>query len=148
MIIIKPRRNTNQRIKILTYLKSVKTHPTAEQVYRVVKKDLPAITLATVYRNLNLLAEQGQILRLEINKEYRYDADKGYHQHCVCKKCSKIVDSFQKEISSSVLKRFQKKGFTPHTVEIIFYGICKECKNKIPGVAKNVTKSVRISLQS
>lgn len=121
-------RMTNQRIKILNYLKSVKTHPTAEIVYNAVKKELPTITLATVYRNLNLLAEKGEILRFEINGEYRYDACTDFHQHGVCKKCGKIVDSFQKEISKYALSKFKSKDFDADEVCIMFKGICKKCK--------------------
>ena len=88
-------RNTEQRKKILEHLKSVHTHPTAETVYNAIKKDMPKITLATVYRNLNLLAEQGEIQRLEINKEYRYDACCNAHQHCVCEECGKVMETFQ-----------------------------------------------------
>ena len=84
------RRQTIQRIKILEYLEGVKTHPTAETIYREVKKELPTITLATVYRNLNLLADEGKIVKLEINNEYHFDADRSNHQHGVCKKCGKI----------------------------------------------------------
>ena len=63
-------RNTIQRIKIMKYLKSVKTHPTAEMVYNAVVKEIPSITLATVYRNLHNLANKGKILMFEFNKEY------------------------------------------------------------------------------
>ena len=126
-------RNTNQKIKVLGYLKSVKTHPTAEMVYLEVRKELPCITLATVYRNLNQLAEQGTILRLEINKEYHYDADMGFHQHCVCNKCGQIIDLFQKEISKYCLGKIEIKDFHPTSANIIFYGVCKKCMG-----AKNV----------
>lgn len=124
-------RMTTQRIKILEFLQGVKTHPTAEDVYKEVKKDLPALTLATVYRNLNQMAENGDILRLEINKEYHYDADTSSHQHCVCKSCWKVFDLFQKELSEFALQRLNFRGFTPCSVNIIFYGKCGECrKNK------------------
>ena len=120
-------RNTNQKIKVLSYLKSVQTHPTAETVYLAVKEDLPCITLATVYRNLNQLAEQGEILRLEINKEYHYDADMSYHQHCVCNHCGQIMDLFQKEISKYCLGKIRIKDFQPTSANIIFHGLCKKC---------------------
>lgn len=125
---MKKPRMTNQRIKILKYIKGVKTHPTAEMVYKEVVKELPAITLATVYRNLNLLSEQGEILKLEINNEFRYDADASFHQHCVCKKCGKIIDLFQKKISKYALNRIKTDDFEPSSVTIIFHGVCKECK--------------------
>jgi len=120
-------RNTNQRLKVLGYLKSVKTHPTAEMVYNEVKKELPAITLATVYRNLNLLAEHGNILRLEINNEYRYDADTRHHQHCICKECGQIHDIYNKNISKNILSLFSLKNFKPQSVDIIYRGLCNKC---------------------
>ena len=124
---MKKTRNTSQRLKILEYLKSVRTHPNAEEVYNAVAKELPAITLATVYRNLNLLAEHGKILRLKINNEYRYDADISFHQHCVCKKCGRLTDLFKKKISEYALSKFNFKGFKPESVNIIFNGICNKC---------------------
>ncbi|MBC8500210.1 MAG: transcriptional repressor [Nanoarchaeota archaeon] len=120
-------RNTEQRKKILEHLKNAHTHPTAEIVFKEVVKQLPKITLATVYRNLNLLAEQGKILRLEVNKEYHYDACIESHQHCVCEKCGRIIDSFKKNISKYALKKFQLKDFEPKSVTIIFRGTCKKC---------------------
>ena len=125
---MKKTRMTSQRVKILEYLKGVKTHPTAEDVYRNVKKALPAITLATVYRNLNLLAEQGKILKFKIHNEYHFDADISCHQHCVCKKCGSICDVFQKEISEYALKKAKLGGFKPDCVNVIFKGLCKKCK--------------------
>jgi len=122
-------RNTDQKLKILLHLRSVKTHPTAESVYEQVKKDIPAISLATVYRNLNTMAAQGKILRLEINKEYHYDADISFHQHCVCNACGRIDDMFQYGISEYALKNFKNKKFKPVSVSVIFRGFCKDCSN-------------------
>ncbi len=120
-------RLTNQRLKILEYLKSVKTHPTAEEVYRDIRTDLPAISLATVYRNLHFLADQGLILKLEINNELHFDGDTCDHQHCVCKKCGRIIDVFQADISKYALEKITLKEFEPLCVCIIFHGICKKC---------------------
>ena len=120
---------TNQRMKILQHLRSVKTHPSAEMVFKEVSKDLPAITLATVYRNLNLLADQGDILKLEINNEFRYDGDNSYHQHCVCKNCGSITDLFQEEISTYALKKFHSKDFDANSVNVIFNGVCRGCRS-------------------
>lgn len=121
-------RMTNQRIKILEYLRSVKTHPTAEMVYEGVKKDLPAISLATVYRNLNLLAEQGEILKLEIGGEFRFDGDICSHLHAVCTKCGKVSDIMDPKIPAHALKNFRLKGFKPRCVHIIFKGTCTKCR--------------------
>ncbi len=116
-------RNTPQRAKILEYLKSVRTHPTAEQVYKAVKKNMPSITLATVYRNLNLLAEKGDILRLEINHEYHYDGFSHDHIHFVCENTKKIYDIDDKEVLKFIMKRLGK-NFIPSNVDVIIRGEC------------------------
>ncbi len=147
----KQTRNTEQRKVIYDYLCSVTSHPTAEMVFQAVKKKLPKITLATVYRNLNSLAEANQILRLEINKEFRYDSDMSYHQHGVCRKCYHVFDFFQKEISIYALDQLNKSNkpikmnklnqtnrssksdktyFQPEAVDIIFKGVCSSCSRR------------------
>lgn len=125
---MKKTRTTNQRLKILEYLKSVKTHPTAETVYKAVRKQLPNITLATVYRNLNCLAEQGKIQRFEVNSVSHFDGDVSFHQHCVCRKCGMIQDIFKDTIIRDALKKINLKGFEPKSMNIIIYGICRKCK--------------------
>ncbi len=123
-------RNTIQKIKILNFLKSVKIHPTAETVYKQVKKSIPTITLATVYRNLNQLANNSEILRLEINKEYHYDADINKHQHFVCKNCGKITDVFNKSVSEYALKKINNPNLNIENVQVTYYGTCKQCGGK------------------
>ena len=118
---------TSQRIKILKYLESVHSHPSAEKIHQEVKKELPAITLATVYRNLNLLAEQGKVLRIKVNNQYRFDADTSSHQHCVCKHCGKIDDIHKEEIEKFVMEKLKTKTFEPTSVTIILKGKCKNC---------------------
>ncbi|RME55529.1 transcriptional repressor [Candidatus Woesearchaeota archaeon] len=138
-MIINKKRWTAQKVVVMDFLKSVKTHPTAEMVFNEVKAKLPNITLATVYRNLNSLAEDGAILRLEINKEYHYDADTSYHQHCVCKKCGKISDVFQKEITKYALKKLEAE-FYPESVNIVYFGTCKECYRRTKNDKQKSTK--------
>jgi Fur family ferric uptake transcriptional regulator len=119
---------TSQKLKIMQHLMSVRTHPTADEVYTAVKKDLPAISLATVYRNLNQLAEQGVILKLDVNGEFRFDGDVCNHQHCVCRKCGRISDVFQKDISDYALSRLKVRGFRPECVGVMFKGLCNSCR--------------------
>ena len=121
-------RLTNQRIKILEYLKSTKEHPGAEKVYINVKKNLTAITLATVYRNLNLLADRGEILRLEVNGEYRYDADRSSHQHMICRTCGKIMDIYEDVDIKKLLRNVKLSNFNVDCVTVEIYGTCKEEK--------------------
>jgi len=120
-------RNTVQMEKILAYLSGVKSHPNAETVFNSVRKEIPSITLATVYRNLNKLAATGRILRLEVNGEYRFDADTSPHQHGVCNACGRIFDFFDGRASGRALKNFSSPDFSAEKVSITFMGTCKKC---------------------
>lgn len=120
-------RNTPQRAIILKNLKHRCDHPTAEMVYQDVVKDIPTINIATVYRNLNILANQEKILKLEINNEFHFDGDLQFHQHGICKLCGDVVDIFQEEISKYALKKINKERFFADNVNVLFYGKCKNC---------------------
>lgn len=119
------RRNTVQRIRIREFLRKSRAHPTAEMVYEGVRKDLPAITLATVYRNLHLLAEEGEILKLKVGNTWRFDGNEGSHVHGVCADTGSIVDIEDEHITRYALREIRKKGFEPDRVTIIFHGHCK-----------------------
>jgi Fe2+ or Zn2+ uptake regulation protein len=123
-------RTTIQMQKVLDYLSKVKSHPNAETIYNQVKKDVPSITRATVYRNLNKLVKQGKILRLEINGEFRFDADCNLHEHCVCNECGKIIEYTDKNFPKNLLESFESKEFHAHSVNVIFYGLCNKCKRR------------------
>jgi Fe2+ or Zn2+ uptake regulation protein len=121
-------RNTIQRARILAHLESVKNHPTAEELYDEIKKEMPAISIATVYRNLNLLAKQGKIHRIEMNNTSYFDANKCDHQHQVCMKCGKISDIFYKNITEYAMKKADSTDFTPKCVTVVYHGVCKSCR--------------------
>ena len=123
-------RCTRQRMAVYEALRGCTTHPTAEELYRIVHHEAGSLSLATVYRNLNLLADQGEILRLEVNKEFHFDGDTCFHQHCVCRECGMITDIFQKEISHYAMNKIKAKGFKPDCVCIIYKGLCKECNRR------------------
>lgn len=126
--IIVSRRETKQKKEILIYLKSVHSHPTAEIVYNAVVKIIPSITLATVYRNLNILAKLGTINRLEINKEFHYDGFTDDHHHAVCEKCGTIQDIYEKNLTKKTMSALEKQNtFNPLSVEIFFKGVCNKC---------------------
>ena len=99
-------RYSKQRETLLQYLRSVTCHPTAETVYLQVRKEIPNISLGTVYRNLNQLAEEGTILRLTANNgaDY-YDGFIQPHLHILCTRCGKIDDGILRRVVRSFGKR-------------------------------------------
>jgi len=121
-------RKTKQRTEIMNYLQSVTSHPTAEEIYEEVKKKIPKISLGTVYRNLQELSEEKEILKLEINGEYHFDACKKNHIHLICKKCKRVFDVFEENINNRIDEEIKKTGFQAETKNIYIEGICKECQ--------------------
>ncbi|MBV5345337.1 MAG: transcriptional repressor, partial [Rhodoferax sp.] len=90
---ISPMRLTTQRQVILEELFKVTSHPTANEVYDMVRKRLPRIGLGTVYRNLELMSETGLILKLEVGgTQKRFDAVVTPHYHVRCIQCGKVND--------------------------------------------------------
>jgi Fe2+ or Zn2+ uptake regulation protein len=121
-------RNTNQRQIILEYLQRSKAHPTAEQIYKSVRKSLPRISFGTVYRNLKILENQGQIAPLTYCKEYtRYEACVDNHYHFVCQHCDKVIEiqmDEMLELNSQVAKRC---NLQVNTHKLFFFGCCQTC---------------------
>jgi len=127
-------RNTVQRQKIMDYLMSVQSHPTAEEVYREVSKTLPQVSLATIYRNLNRMAESGQIRRISLHGEYRFDGQVGEHGHLLCTRCGKILDAQQTQVHGAVRDRALRKlpcGFSAKRVSVTIEGTCKDCGKQV-----------------
>jgi len=84
---------TRQRSLILKVLRDSHTHLTAAQIYELARVEMPAIAVGTVYRNLNLLAEQGQVLRIRSAEgPDRFDAAPKPHEHLICVRCGKLTD--------------------------------------------------------
>lgn len=122
----KKERITCQKEIILSHLRSVTSHPSAEEIYSVVKKRLPRISLGTVYRNLKNLKEKREIQEIPSEVSH-YDANISPHAHFFCEKCRKIFDLFEK---CNILKQKKTKVGKIKNYQIYFYGICKNCQRK------------------
>lgn len=93
MEIQKKKRTTKQKKLVYDVLASTKSHPTAEWIYEEASKVIPDISLGTVYRNLNVLLNEGRIQELNYtNSQSRYDANPQLHYHFVCKNCNSVID--------------------------------------------------------
>lgn len=118
---------SKQREVIKNFLMTRKDHPTADVVYAHVQKDLPNISLGTVYRNLSLLSDLGEIQRLQLGTGTdHFDADTSIHHHFVCAKCNQIIDLELDIDDITTLANYNFKGEIQGHITY-FYGVCEEC---------------------
>lgn len=121
-------RMTRQRSIILEELRGVNSHPSADEIYEMVRRRLPRISLGTVYRNLEILCELGEIQKIEAGGTLkRFDGNPETHYHIRCIGCDHVVDA--------PVDPFIKAGEAIHAVtdyKIIghrfeFLGVCPMC---------------------
>ncbi len=118
-------RFSRQREAVMQVLSQTTSHPDAEWVYERVREKIPSISLGTVYRNLKLLANSGEILTIETNEgKVRFDARVYDHPHFICSKCGKVIDVF---IDSHYGDELKKLGYELLSEKTIFYGRCNSC---------------------
>ncbi len=123
-----PFRMTNQRQVILRELKKVNVHPTADEIYVMVRRVIPHISLGTVYRNLEILSAMGLVQKLEYSgNQRRYDGTSEKHHHIRCISCGMVAD-----VSPEAVTTFE---FNPENVptwnvldhRVVFLGLCANC---------------------
>lgn len=127
---------SRQRAAILSFLQSRRDHPTAETVYSNVKEEFPSISLGTVYRNLNQLAEAGIIAKhsfgsLSID---HFDHNTSPHHHFVCNCCNAVIDLPMECNDFPEIDEAAAKGFDGliQGHRLYFCGICKHCLDQQP----------------
>ena len=119
-------RYSRQRELITDIIKNRKDHPTADMIYALAREIEPNMSLGTVYRNLKLLADEGDIITLETeDKRLHYDGDTSRHSHFICSKCGKIVDLFK---PSKAPEELIELGLTIESEKCVYYGKCCDCK--------------------
>ncbi len=124
-------KKSRQRDALLNELQSRYDHPTAEDLYFTVKKDIPNLSLGTVYRNLNLLENEGEVIKLSSDGADRYDGNTMPHCHFSCTKCGKMGDIILPDssypITDDVIKSIDG---TVEGYSVTLFGVCGECQNK------------------
>jgi Fur family peroxide stress response transcriptional regulator len=127
-------RITPQRVAIIDYILSTESHPTAESMHEVIQKKHPMVSLATVYKTLDLLKKKGIVQELRLAGGSRYDANVGRHVNLVCVNCGKIED-----VDYDLLEEIENKVARKSKYDIVgskfeLYGYCSDCQKA--GIAK------------
>lgn len=121
---------SRQRESIKASLMERRDHPTADAIYTSIREEFPNISLGTVYRNLNLLVDLGEIQRLSCGDGTdHFDYDTSPHYHYVCKKCGSIVDLPM--VTATKLEE-EATSYVEGTIEghsVFFYGVCGNCSH-------------------
>ena len=124
-------RVTHQRLEILKKIMSDPTHPAAEDIYARVVKQMPMISLDTVYRTIATFEEAGLIGRVEVlDDRARYDANIDPHHHLVCTNCKKIEDFYWPEFDNLKTPNEINNWGDIQSRNIEVRGLCRECAGK------------------
>lgn len=126
-------RMTRQRQVILEELRKVTSHPTADEVYEMVRRRIPHVSLGTVYRNLELLSATGEIQTLELaGTQKRFDGNPANHYHARCLRCGRVVDL---DLPLKALNGLEEavaeaSGFKVVGHRLKFLGVCPKCQKE------------------
>ncbi len=124
-------RSTRQRQVILGELQKLTSHPTASDLYSIVRQQLPKISLGTVYRNLELLARSGTIKKIDSSgREARFDPNVSSHHHLRCLECGRVDDApFQAEVETAPAPS-APAGWELRETRVEHLGVCPACREK------------------
>jgi len=118
---------SQQRLAVMNYLLTHRTHPTVEEVYQSLITELPTLSRTTVYNTLRLLAEHGAALQLTIDeKKVCYDGDTSPHAHFLCTRCGKVFD-VPLRCADVAADGCLPSGFKTDDVQLYYRGCCPQC---------------------
>lgn len=125
-------RKTPQRLAVLKALTAGPKHPSIEEIYRQVNRELPMTSLATVYKVVSALKEIGQVRELNLSEGgSHYDPVFGPpHPHLVCVQCGAIIDVPVADLEALSLAAAQKTGYQILDQQLDFYGLCPDCQSR------------------
>lgn len=125
------RRNTVQRELVLNAVGQLNCHATAEEIYVYIAKDYPSIGKGTVYRNLNLLAEEGKLLKLEMpGGPEHFDQTLRPHYHLLCTECGRVSDVEVEGIGNLTERVTESCGAEVTGYSLTFLGRCAQCASR------------------
>ena len=123
-------RLTPQRVELIRLIAASDGHPSASGLYSQIKSRFPTMSLATVYKTLDLLKELGEVLEIGLRDDSHYDGNKPYpHPHLICVKCQKIMDGELDTAVKNIVREVEQNfGFQIVKHQLDFYGICPDCQ--------------------
>ena len=122
---------TPQRVAIYKALLQSEAHPDAEAVYEKVRAEIPNLSLATVYKNLEALEKLGVVRELTpLHETARFDANLDRHHHLVCTDCKKVLDLYDDDLDGLQLPAARAKGFRVSHIRVQVEGWCPDCARK------------------
>src|SRR5580698_11617497 len=120
---------THQRQVLYEVMKAMHGHPSPEEVYARVKKKVPAISLATVYKNINLFVESGVFRKMSMHHgSVRVEMNDEAHHHLVCSVCKEIVDIDEKTLGTLPKRKRLAGGFLVERYAVDVIGLCAKCQ--------------------
>jgi Fur family transcriptional regulator, peroxide stress response regulator len=119
---------SRKREAVLEKIRSTKTHPSAVWVYEELRKDIPDLSLGTVYRNLSVFKEDGQIISVGVvNGQERFDGNTTEHTHFICVSCGEVLDIEADTQPGLNVEVSARNHVTVHFHQLTFYGTCGRC---------------------
>lgn len=120
---------SKQRELILKTLQENPIHPTADEIYQLLRLELPSISLGTVYRNLNQLSESGEVMKITgLDGSVHFDHNTYKHYHFICNKCNKVYDIPAKAIPNIENSVEECTGLHVSECELVLKGLCRDCQ--------------------
>jgi len=121
---------TPQRLAVYNILKESKEHPNAESIYNMLVPTYPTISLATVYKSLELFVDLGLISVINVGENsFRYDCRASDHAHVVCSKCYRVEDLDDQFFHTLPQKVESLVDYTISKQQLCFYGLCPNCRD-------------------
>ena len=122
-------RATGQRLAVMQTLLETRNHPSAEDIFQKLKRSHPTLSLSTVYKTLQMMADMGALLTIETGSgSQRFDGHTHPHHHAVCTKCNKVLDVDFDRYPIDLNKKEVLADFDVQGIKITFSGTCQVCK--------------------
>ena len=123
-------RPSMQRVAVMSYLLSHRTHPTVDEIYSALAPDMPTLSRTTVYNTLHLLYSSGAILALGIEEgNVRFDGYTHPHAHFLCSECGKVYD-VEFDDSDFVMRNAPRNAASITEAQLYYKGICTDCSTQ------------------